>query len=619
MAKQELTTLLCEKPSQAADWARFLGMKPTHKKRNHYIDPTRNIAIIHGVGHLFELAPPEHYVPELAKTWLTKHLPVFPKVYDVHLKDDMKPLFNVIKDVLSKTSRLLIATDADNEGELIARDIISHSGYTGKVERVLYSSTDKKALEKAWNNPVSEEKTRSMAKEAGLRRKLDWTVGMNLTMGLTSVMKSRGEIKSGAFSVGRVITATALIVYQNELARKNFKEQTYFIIKAVCRTKDGNTFEARLRYPEKYLDEKLGKCTSVKTAQAFASAINGAEFKAVGVVSDKKSKKAPLPHDLASLQAAVDKFEIDAKETLTLLQTLYDQPLSCVTYPRTECRYLPEGMLDDVKLIANHLNDLREVKRLNFDTSKKPNSFNDKKVEVHHGIIPTVKPVNLQRLTEKQLAIYLTIALRYIAQFMDDYEYLSQSIVLQNNQILLDAGSIKVVNYGWREAEKLLGSAGDDENDSDESNASQNITIDEGDDVKVIKVDVVTEKTKKPSALTTAKLVEAMKKPAKYVTNPDIAAMLKDGDGIGTSATRSDTIDRAIQKKLIQKDGRILVPTKLFQKHADKFVNMDPGFTALLQRSSKMVLEGQVSEEDLMTQYQNYVRKLLEEWVSAKS
>jgi DNA topoisomerase-3 len=617
MAKQEFTTLLCEKPSQAADWARYLGMKPAHKKRNHYIDPTRNIAIIHGVGHLFELAPPEHYVPELGKAWLTKLLPVFPKDYVVQLKDDMKPLFSVIKDVLSKTVRLLIATDADNEGELIARDIISHSGYKGRVERVLYSSTDKKALDKAWNNPVPEEKTRVMAKEAGLRRMLDWTVGMNLTMGLTSVMKSRGEIKSGAFSVGRVITATALIVYQNELARKNFKEQTYFIVKALCRTKDGSTFEARLRYPEKYLDEKLRKCVSAKTAQAFASAVNGAEFKAVTVLSEKKAKKAPLPHDLASLQAAVDKFEIDAKETLTLLQTLYDQPLSCVTYPRTECRYLPEGMLEDVKLIANHLNDLREVKRLNFDTSKKPRSFNDKKVEVHHGIIPTVKPVNLQRLTEKQLAIYLTIALRYIAQFMDDYEYLSQSIVLQNNQILLDAGSIKVVNNGWREAEKLVGSVGEDEEDTDGSNGSQSITIAEGDVVKVVKVEVITEKTKKPSALTTAKLVDAMKKPAKYVTNPDIAAMLDEGDGIGTSATRSDTIDRAIQKKLIQKDGRILVPTKLFQKHADKFTNMDPGFTALLQRSSKMVLEGKVSEKELLTQYQNYVRKLLEEWVSA--
>jgi DNA topoisomerase-3 len=619
MAKQEFTTLLCEKPSQAADWARFLGFKPSHKKRNHYIDPTRNIAIIHGVGHLFELAPPEHYVPELAKSWLTKHLPVFPTEFVVQIKDDMKPLFNVITGVLAKTERLLIATDADNEGELIARDIIGHSGFKGKIQRVLYSSTDKKALEKAWNNPVPEEKTRSMAKEADLRRKLDWIVGMNLTMGLTSVMKSRSEIKSGAFSVGRVITATAMIVYLNELARKNFKEQTYFIIKALCKTKDGKTFEAKLRYPDKYLDEKLGRCVSAKTAKAFADAINGAEFKAVEVVSQKKNKKPPLPHDLASLQSAVDKFEIDAKETLMLLQTLYDQPLSCVTYPRTECRYLPEGMLDDVKLIANHLNDLREVKRLSFDTSKKPSSFNDKKVDVHHGIIPTVKPVNLQRLTEKQLAIYLTIALRYIAQFMEDYEYLSQSVVLQNNQILMDAGSIKVTNFGWREAEKLIGSTGEDDADADEAEAGQSISIEQGDLVKVIKVDVVTEKTKKPSALSTAKLVEAMKKPGKYVTNPDIASMLNDGDGIGTSATRSDTIDRAIQKRLIQKVGRSLQPTKLFEKHAAKFTNMDPGFTALLQRSSKMVLEGTVSEKDLMTQYQNYVRKLLEEWVSVKA
>lgn len=612
----KLQTILCEKPSQAADWAKFLKFSPSHKKRNHYIDTSRGIAIIHGVGHLFELAPPEHYVPELAKSWSLKHLPVFPAEFKVQLKADLKPVFDTIKSILAKTSLLLIATDADNEGELIARDIIEHAGYKGDVKRVLYSSTDKKALQKAYENPVPESKTRVMASEASLRRRLDWLVGMNGTMALSTMLRANGSMPKGAFPVGRVITAISLIVYFNELARRQFVEKTFYIVKAKCRTSKGQEFVATAQYQDKFLDPDIGRCTSLKVAHAYAEALKGKPAQVSAIKSEEKSKSPPLPHDLSSLQSAVDKFGIDADETLALLQSLYDAPVSAVTYPRTECRYLPEGMLDDVKLIVKHLNDLREVKKLDLDLTKKPAAFNDKKVEVHHGIIPTTQSAPLARLTEKQICVYLTIALRYVAQFMSDYKYLSQQLALTAGDIVLTAGSVKVLNDGWRQAERMLSTGSSEESDDVEDEPGQSIDVGQNDTVQIVGVEIVTDKTKKPSAFTTAKLIDEMKRPGRWCANKELSSILNDGDGIGTPATRSDVIKRALAKGLIVKKGRYLAPSKLFEDHAARFKNMDPGFTALMQREIKSGVESVAAEAAAIGKYQKYLSKVITEWQS---
>ncbi len=616
----KLQTILCEKPSQAADWAKFFNFLPSHKKRNHYIDTTRGIAIVHGVGHLFELAPPEYYVPELAKSWSLQYLPVCPAEFKVQLKPELKPVFDTIKSVLSKTSELLIATDADNEGELIARDIIEHSGYKGVVKRVLYSSTVKKSLQKAYDNPVPEKTTRRMAAEASLRRRLDWLVGMNGTMALSSVLRNNGSLPKGHFPVGRVITAISLIVYFNDMARRQFVEKTFYTLKAKLRTKTGGQFTATLQYPDKFLDPTIGRCTSLKVAQAFSDALKGKSVQVAQISSEEKSKVAPLPHDLSSLQSALDKHGIDADEGLALLQGLYDTPVSAVTYPRTECRYLPEAMLDDVKLIVNHLNDLREIKKLDLDLAKKPASFNDKKVEVHHGIIPTTKSVNLSKLTEKQICVYLTIALRFVAQFMPDYRYLSQKVTLTAGDFSLAASSVKVLSEGWRQAERMLMLSGTPDSDDDvdgEDGADQGIDVTEGEVVQVVDVEIVTSKTQKPSAFTTAKLIDEMKRPGRWSTNQDLAKVLNDSDGIGTPATRSDVIKRALQKGLIVKKGRYLAPSKFFEDHAVRLKSMDPGFTALMQREIKAGIESTESEEKTIKQFQKYLIKVIAEWQRA--
>lgn len=606
---KQVVTLLFEKPSQAADWARFLGFKTADKKRNYYFNKEKNIYLVNAIGHFFELESPDFYLPDDGKkNWRMKDLPIFPDEFQVKLTKDKTPIFNTIKTVLGKTDLLYIATDMDNEGELIARDIINHSGYKGSLKRLLYSATDNGSLKKAWANPVDEESTRFMALEADLRRRLDWTVGMNLTRALTLSLRKSNELKRGAFSVGRVITATALIVHRNTLDRRNFKPQTFYSVKLKCRKSTGEEFFAVLDIPKDYVDSSSERLLSSKVAESFAKQLLGTRLEVNNVDVERKKEKTPLPHDLSSLQIAVDRFDIGAKETLTLLQTLYDPPLSGVTYPRTDKRHLPESMLQDAKVIINHLNSLKEIKKLDFDLDKKPRAFNDKKVSVHHGIIPSLKSVNLRRLTEKQIAVYLTIAIRYVAQFMRDYQYDSQKCILTtpNKKISAQVKATKVFDLGWKEAERVI--VGKKETNE------ELVSLEKGEVVDIVDSEVVESQTRKPAIMTEAKVVAAMENPAKYVDDKQLRDLLVDSDGIGTPATRSDTIERAIQRNLIAKSGKGLESSRLFEKHVSKFGNMGAGLTALLQRAIRAASEGKVDESSVIEQHQKFVKKTISDW-----
>jgi DNA topoisomerase-3 len=610
--KKNLTTYLCEKPSQASDLSKYLGFKGSHRKKNYYLDETRGLAVIHAVGHLFELANPEAYEPSLSKSWDLKKLPVLPANYNVALKPEMKQIFDTCKRILSKTSLVVISTDADNEGELIARDIIRFSGYKGAIKRALYSSTDKKSLDKAFNNLVDSEKTDHMAKEADLRRKVDWMVGMNLTMCMTTLLKKQGELKKGAFSVGRVITALALIVNDVELAIKSFKPKKYFTVVAKCKNSKGEIFDANLVIPDKFLDPTLGKCINKKVALAFADQVKDKKFTVSKINSVEKSQSPPLPYDLASLQIDMGKFEFEPDETLSILQGLYDSPLSSVTYPRTDCRFLPEGMFSDVKVIVNHLNNINEFKRLSMDLEVKPKSFNDNKVKVHHGIIPSLKSINMRSLSEKQTLLYLAISLRFCQQFMPKYKYLSQEVSLGFGSVKMQSKAIKVIDNGWKDADisSLNVSSKNNNNGPDKI-----INVDLNQEVIILSIEVKSEQTKSPSRFTPSSLVRAMEHPEKYIDDPVIKKLLKEGDGIGTSATRSDIIKRAQQKNLIIKEGKTVKPTRLFAKHSEKFEKMNPGFTALMQRNFKMVSEGDVEASIFIKQIENFIKIMIKDWV----
>ncbi len=214
---------LCEKPSQAGDIAAVLGGK---QRRDGYFDTTDG-CVTWCFGHLLEQAAPEDYHPAW-KSWHLDSLPIRPEVWKVKARPDTGAQLKVIKQLLKATMALVIATDADREGELIAREVIDFFRFRGPIQRLWLSALDPESVKRALRKLKPGHETEPLYRAALARSRADWLVGLNLTRA-ASVALGNG---AGVLSVGRVQTPTlALVVRRDELI-EHFTPHDYYELAA---------------------------------------------------------------------------------------------------------------------------------------------------------------------------------------------------------------------------------------------------------------------------------------------------------------------------------------------------------------------------------------------------
>ena len=106
--------ILTEKSSVANDFAQALNCP---KRQGYYSDGSTEI--VYCVGHLFRLQDPDFY-DERFKSW--KEIPCIPQNFRYDFNQSSKEQARLVIELLKKhrTDNILIATDADREGEVIA-------------------------------------------------------------------------------------------------------------------------------------------------------------------------------------------------------------------------------------------------------------------------------------------------------------------------------------------------------------------------------------------------------------------------------------------------------------------------------------------------------------------
>lgn len=587
----ELTTILCEKPSQALAISQMFGLTAADKQSTHYYNKNKKLCVLNARGHLFELAPPEYYEPDLKKGWRISKLPVFPPTYSdfiLCLKPEFKKVFDDMKKRLGQTTMLLIATDPDDEGELIAKDIIQFANYKGEAKRIICSSTYQKELKAAFNKPIPCEKTAPLAFQADLRRKVDWLIGMNGTMAATAQLtRSNLLSKKKVFNVGRVISALSLIVFDREQSIKNFKPTIFYKIKANFKNGD-NVFSAYLDLPEQLLNDD-GYLIDEKIAYRLKEGLPKS-FIVKEFATKKKSNSAPLTYCLSDMQVEAGKYGITPDHCLQVIQNLYDSPNSVLTYPRTNCRYLPTAVLEQVTKIISHLNKSIPVfSDIDIDLNKCPRCFNDEKVTAHHAIIPTTKSINFDRLTDNEKAIYLLVAKRFLQQFMADFTYNETKLVIGDDKFSFGCKGKQIISLGWKE----LASGSNNENLLPKLDIGQVINV----------TDFVLEKgvTKAPKRLGLSELVSVMENPARFVRDDQYKQLVSESSGIGTSATQSDVIKRATANGLISVDkgGKFVRPGDLVLRFASYLSQFSVENSVLLQgKINEISSKKNISNED---------------------
>ncbi len=570
------TIIIAEKPSVAQDIVRALT--PVAGKFEKFADhfESDGYVVTSAVGHLVEIKAPEEYDVKRGK-WSFANLPVVPPHFDLAPIDKAKTRLNAVVKLVKRkdVTALINACDAGREGELIFRLIVQYAGGEKKpidkpVQRLWLQSMTPQAIRDGFAQLRSDTQMQGLADAARSRSEADWLVGINGTRAMTAFNSRDG----GFFltTVGRVQTPTLSIVVEREEKIRKHVSRPYWEVKAtfdaVAGQYEGKWFDPKYKKPADDPEARADRLWNTADAEAIAAAVRGLP----ALVTDEakpSTQASPLLYDLTTLQReANSRFGFSAKTTLSLAQALYEKH-KVLTYPRTDSRALPEDYLPTVKQTFGMLADeelpgpLRELsmharKGLNAGYVKPTKRvFDNTKVSDHFAIIPTLQPP--KSLTEIELKLYDLVVKRFLAVFYPSAEFMvttrlskvqagGQEYVFQTNgKVLVNAGWLAV--YG-KEAQ------------DDDANL---VAVAPGEQVRTEDVAVNALKTKPPARYTEATLLSAMEGAGKLIEDEDLRDAMKE-KGLGTPATRAQTIEGLIAEKYMLRDGRELVPTaKAFQ------------------------------------------------------
>lgn len=594
---------LCEKPSQAKDIAAVLGA--TRRGDGCWLG--NRVTVTWCIGHLLETAPPDAYDAKY-KRWVLADLPIVPEKWKMLVKPKTASQYKAVKRLLGETQELVIATDADREGEMIARELVEHCRYRGPIQRLWLSALDEASIRKALAALKPGAETFSLYHSALGRSRADWLIGMNMSRLFTLLGRQSGY--QGVLPVGRVQTPTLRLVVDRDRSIADFVPVAYWAIDVDLRH-ESMTFTAQWRANEDACDDQ-GRCLNPQLARDAADAMGNANAaRLVKLRTERMREVAPLPFDLGTLQEICSKkLGLGAQETLDIAQSLYETH-KVITYPRSDCGYLPLSQHSEAPKILSALGRAdAAVNELmpHIDPQRRSRAWNDAKVSAHHGIIPTGAGKDLSQLTGKHRAVYTLIRARYLAQFLPNHEYdRTQADFDCAGQALRAVGKV-IIEAGWKRAlpEALAPAKGR------EAPAPQALpTLVQGQDYAVAKVNLKDLWTQPPKPFTEGDLIKAMKNVAKLVQDPLLKQKLKDTTGIGTEATRAGIIQGLLDRGYLVKNGKALSATPAAFSLIDAVPRAiaDPGTTAIWEQALDMVQSGEMSLEEFVAKQAAWMSK----------
>ncbi|MGQ4004784.1 DNA topoisomerase III [Francisellaceae bacterium CB52] len=537
-----MRVFIAEKPSQGRDIANVLGCR---NRQDGYLDGNNTI-VTWGFGHLLQPADPEKYDLKYKK-WNLDDLPIIPTTWKLSQNDSSKKQLAIVKNCIAKADEVVIATDADREGELIARLILGYARYNGPVKRLWLSALDDASIRKALNNLKDGSETEPLF-HAGLgRQRADWISGFNYTRACSLVYGGFGNV----FSVGRVQTPTLRLVVERDLEIANFKSKDFFGIVGIFRD-----IPAQWVVPEEAFGDEEKRCLDESIVKAVVDKCKGKDANVAESTNKAKEQKAPLCMSLSELQKQANIiYGYDAKKILDIAQALYERH-KAATYPRTDCGYLPTTQKSDVQSILSNLKGYDNLVA-KCDASFESRVWNDKKVaeSSHHAIIPTNNSnVNISAMSEQEKNVYDIVVKYYLAQFMGNYKYNESFIAIECESERFTTKGIVPTVLGWKEAIKPTKEELQDDKVLPKVNQGETLVCNS--------LKIQNKKTTPPSHYTDATLISAMKNCGRKVEDQEAKEMLAEVQGIGTEATRADVIETLKKREYVIKKGKSILSTE---------------------------------------------------------
>ena len=548
------TLVIAEKPSVARDLADALP--GTFENHDSYLE-SEDTVITFAVGHLVELIDPEDY-DERFKKWRMADLPIVPEEFKLRPRDKKaEKQLKVIHKLLQRddVDRIVNACDAGREGELIFAYIYETSGVDKPVERLWISSMTKTAIKEGFESLRPGEQLRQLEAAARSRSEADWLVGMNATRAAT--IRGRAWV-GGVVSLGRVQTPTLALLVKREREIQAFVPEPYWLVHA--------QFDPR--YEGLWFEGDETRLKEAKRAEEIAAKVSGKDGVVESVERKEQSERAPLLYDLTSLQRDANRrFGFSARRTLQAAQSLYEDK-KAITYPRTSSRWLSGDLVAQLKPTAATLQPIGEYAAaaryvLGLQQLPLARVVNDSKVTDHHAVIPTDVEHDVSRFSPDERRIFDLVARRFLAVFHPPARYARTTVVtLVEEERFRSRGKI-TLEAGWRGVYGLLSEADQAAQKQDEEGENESAELpplEQGQAITCAKAEVEAKETKPPPRYTEATLLSAMETAGKLIDDEELREAMKES-GLGTPATRAETIETLIRREYIERGGKDLMPT----------------------------------------------------------
>ena len=571
MATRESGTVavLAEKPSVARDIASVLGAT---KKGDGYLHGNGYV-VTWAIGHLAALAQP-HEINPAWRQWRRDHLPILPSEWPLVVYEKTKDQFEVVRKIVNspRISRVVCATDAGREGELIFRYIYEAAQCEKPFSRLWISSLTPDAIRKGFAALRPGSDYDPLADAARGRSRADWLVGMNLSRAYSLAY---GE----NLSVGRVQTPTLAMIVERELAIRSFVAEDYLEVVATFhpaggpresryqgawfrsqpkRGGDKDTLQKAMRLPA---DGEEAGCIVARARTGTA---------AIESIESEIQRMAPLPlYDLTELQRHANRlFGFSAQQTLDVAQALYERH-KLISYPRTDSRHLSQDVAATLPRIVKAIAAPYQA-HLAPGTGERPlgrRFVDDAKVTDHHAIIPPTTPPEKAGLSNEERRIYDLVCRRLLSAWHDDHIWSVTTVVtsIRNGGVVdrYHTSGTAVQQVGWKVLDIAAAKKPAKGKDGGEDQKAEQVLpsgLEKDQLQEVVEVEAIRKKTRPPKRFTEGTLLTAMETAGKTLDEKELSDAMKE-TGLGTPATRAAIIEVLLKREYMIRNGKSLEAT----------------------------------------------------------
>ena len=580
--------IVTEKPSAARTISKVLGATA---RRDGYLEGGGYL-ISWCVGHLVELAPPGVYDPRLER-WDRADLPILPERWQYLVSSSTKKQFDVLCKLMHRADvdRIICATDAGREGELIFRLVYHQCNCRKPVSRLWISSMEDAAIRAGFANLKPSTEYDLLYKAALCRERADWLVGINATRLFSC-------LHGVTLNVGRVMTPTLAMTVEREAVIAAFRPEPFYTIFL--------QMEGYMASSERFKDKTQAEDLLAKCRKSSRVLVQKSECK-------ERSERPSALYDLTTLQRDANRLlGYSAQQTLDYTQALYEKKL--VTYPRTDSRYLTEDMAAGLPGLV-----MDTAAAFGFRGAIPVHAkqvIHNQKVSDHHAILPTqsVAGADLSSLPVGEANILRLIAARLLSAVGEPYRYAETTVQFECAGQTFTAKGRTVLDEGWKAVERaILG----DTTEKGNENLGVLTEVQDKETLPILDAQLKEGRTTPPKHFTEDTLLAAMES-----AGADAMPEEAERRGIGTPATRAATIEKLVQKGFLSRDGgsktKHLIPTEkgrgLIAAMPEQLKS--PAMTAEWETKLTQIEKGQYAPEQFMEEIESMMKTLVNQYVN---